>query len=148
MAILILILILLRVTRRWETLAIGRWGNPFRWGNPPVRIISHFNLITFTWLVACENIRLGETDVFAGYMIGGVTRQGGYPGLQDRITHRAEIKFCHVNVSKWGNPPSRGRIRDTLNSCKIHFGGGFASSLKVTRESQSTEDCTKSSKWV
>ena len=26
-----------------------RWGNPLRWGNPSVHIISHFNLITFTW---------------------------------------------------------------------------------------------------
>ena len=26
----------------------GRWGNPLTWGNPPVHIISHFNLITFT----------------------------------------------------------------------------------------------------
>ena len=25
------------------------WGTPGRWGNPPVLIISHFNLITFTW---------------------------------------------------------------------------------------------------
>ena len=25
----------------------GRWGNPLRLGNPPVHIISHFNLITF-----------------------------------------------------------------------------------------------------
>ena len=25
------------------------WGNPLRWGNLPVHIISHFNLITFTW---------------------------------------------------------------------------------------------------
>ena len=28
----------------------GWYGNgPLSWGNPPVRIISHFNLITFTW---------------------------------------------------------------------------------------------------
>ena len=26
----------------------GTWGNPLRWGNPPVHIISHFNVITFT----------------------------------------------------------------------------------------------------
>ena len=30
-------------TVSWETLA-GKWGNP-----PPVHIISHFNLIMFTW---------------------------------------------------------------------------------------------------
>ena len=26
----------------------GRRGNPLRWGNPPVHIIYHFNLIRFT----------------------------------------------------------------------------------------------------
>ena len=64
-------------------------------------------------------------------MIGVVTRQGGQPGLQDRVTLSAGVKFCHVNVSRWGNPPSRGPIRDISNSRKIHFGGGFVS-LKVT----------------
>ena len=34
-------------TCRWETPV--RWGNPLRWGSPPVHIISHFNLTTFTW---------------------------------------------------------------------------------------------------
>ena len=81
-------------------------------------------------------------------MIGVVTRQGGQPGLQDRVTLSAGVKFCHVNVSRWGNPPSRGRIRDTSNSRKIHFGGGFASLFKVTIESHITEGCSKSSKWV
>ena len=33
--------------------------------------------------------------------------------------------------SRWGNPPSRGPIRDTSNSRKIHFGGGFASLLRA-----------------
>ena len=81
-------------------------------------------------------------------MIGGVTRQGGKPGLPNRVTLSTGVKFCHVNVSRWGNPPGRGRIRDTSNSRKIHFGGGFASLLKVTIESHSTEGCSKSSKWV
>ena len=52
-------------------------------------------------------------------MIGGETRQGGLPGLPDRITLSAGVKFCRVNVSRWGNPPTRGRIRDTSNSRKI-----------------------------
>ena len=81
-------------------------------------------------------------------MIGVVTRQGGQPGLQDRVTLSAGVKFCHVNVSRWGNPPSRGRIRNTSNSSKIHFGGGFASLLKVAIESHSTEGCSNNSKWV
>ena len=81
-------------------------------------------------------------------MIGGVTRQGGYPSLPDRVTLSAGVEFCHVNVSRWGNPPGRGRIRDTSNSRKIHFGGGFASLLKLTIESHCTEGCSKSNKWV
>ena len=81
-------------------------------------------------------------------MIGVVTRQGGQPGLQDRVTLSAGVKFCHVNVSRWGNPPSRGRICDTSNSRKIHFGVGFASLLKLTIESHITEGFSKSSNWV
>ena len=54
-----------------------------------------------------------------GYMIGGVTRQGG-------------VKFCHVNISRWGNPPNRDRIRNTSYSRTIGFGGGFAALLTVT----------------
>ena len=81
-------------------------------------------------------------------MIGGVTRQGGYPGLPDQVTLSDGVKFCHVNVSRWGNPPSRGRTRDTSNSRKIHFGGGFASLLKLTIESHHTEGCRKSNQGV
>ena len=83
-------------------------------------------------------------------MIGGVIRQGGKSGLPDRVTLSAEVKFCHVNVSRWGNPHSRSRIRDTSNSSKIHFGSGFAPLLKVKIECYSAEGCsqTESSKWV
>ena len=35
-------------------------------------------------------------------MIGGVTRQGGKPGLPNRVTLLTGVKFCHVNVSRWG----------------------------------------------
>ena len=59
---------------------------------------------------------------------------------------RGQILPC--KRSRWGNPPSLGPIRDTSNSRKIHFGGGFASLLKETIESHSTEGCSKSSKWV
>ena len=62
-------------------------------------------------------------------MIGGVTRQGGYPGLPDRVTLLAGVKFCHVNVSRWGNPPSRGRIPDTSNSA-FKFAARAASECK------------------
>ena len=64
----------------------------------------------------------------------------GYP------LSRGQILPC--KRSRYGNPPSRGLIRDTSNSSKIHFGGGFASLLKETIESHSTEGCSKSSKWV
>ena len=29
-------------------------------------------------------------------MIGGVTHQGGKPGLSDRVTLSAAVKFCHA----------------------------------------------------
>ena len=41
-------------------------------------------------------------------MIGGVTRLGGLPGLLGRVTLLAGVAFCHVNVSRWGNSPTRG----------------------------------------
>ena len=43
-------------------------------------------------------------------MIGGETRLGGLPGLLGRVTLPAGVAFCHVNVSRWGNPPTRGRF--------------------------------------
>ena len=58
------------------------------------------------------------------------------------------VKFCHVNVSRWSNPPGRGRIRNTSNSRKTHFGGGFASLLELTIESHCTKGCKKSNKGV
>ena len=45
-------------------------------------------------------------------MIGGVTRLGGFPGLPGRVTLSAGVTICHVNVSRWGNPPSRGRVHE------------------------------------
>ena len=41
-------------------------------------------------------------------MIGGVTRLGGLPGLPGWVTLSAGVTICHVNVSRWSNPPSRG----------------------------------------
>ena len=49
-------------------------------------------------------------------MIGGVTRLGGLPGLPGRVTLSAGVTICHVNVSRWGNPPSRGRDHVTFSS--------------------------------
>ena len=48
-------------------------------------------------------------------MIGGVTRLGGLPGLPGRVTLSAGVAFCHVNGSRWGNPPSWGRVHVTVN---------------------------------
>ena len=43
-------------------------------------------------------------------MIGGVTRQGGLPGLSGKVNLSAGVRISHVNVSRWGNPPNWGRI--------------------------------------
>ena len=43
---------------------------------------------------------------------------------------------------------TRGRIRDTSNPCKIHYGGGLTLSLKVPIEIHCTEGCSNNSKWV
>ena len=40
-------------------------------------------------------------------MIGGVTHLGGLPGLPGTVTLSAGVAFWHVNVSRWGSPPSR-----------------------------------------
>ena len=111
------------ISRDFKGLFTWRWGTPgaFKWGNPPVHIISHFNLITFTWY--CDR-------------------------WSDPPPSQQGVKFCHVNVSRWGNLPGQGQIHGTSNSRKIHFDGGFASLLKVTIESHSIEDGSKSSKWV
>ena len=44
-------------------------------------------------------------------MMDGVTRQGGLPGLPGRVALSAGVTICYLNVSRWGNPPSRGRIQ-------------------------------------
>ena len=43
-------------------------------------------------------------------MIGGLTSLGRLPGLPSRVTLSAGVTIYHVNVSRWGNPPSRGRV--------------------------------------
>ena len=52
-------------------------------------------------------------------MIGGVTRLGGLPGLPGRVTLSAGVAFCHVNDSRWGNPPSRGRVHARQSAPKF-----------------------------
>ena len=49
-------------------------------------------------------------------MIGGVTRLGCLSGLPGRVTLSARVAFCHVNDSRWGNLPSRGRVHVTFAS--------------------------------
>ena len=48
--------------------------------------------------------------------------------MANGITMSARVKFCHVNVSKWGKPFCDKYM---IYSCKIHFGSCFASLLKV-----------------
>ena len=49
-------------------------------------------------------------------MIDGVTPLCGLPGLLGRVTMSAGVAICHVNVSRWGNPPSRGGFQVTKRS--------------------------------
>ena len=65
-------------------------------------------------------------------MIGGVTRLGGLPGFVGRVTLSAGVAFCHVNDSRWGNPPSRGRVYVT-----------FASAPKRAKARQSAPNSSK-----
>ena len=44
------------------------------------------------------------------YMIVRETCLCGLPGLLGRVTLSAGVTICHVNVSRWGNLPSRGHI--------------------------------------
>ena len=39
-----------------------------------------------------------------------MTRLGALSGLPGRVTLSAGVIICHVNVSRWGNSPSRGRF--------------------------------------
>ena len=64
-------------------------------------------------------------------MIGGVTRLGVLPGLAGRVPLSAGVAFYHVNDSRWGNPPSRGRVHDTFASAPKR--------AKNDRKSHSTE---------
>ena len=43
-------------------------------------------------------------------------RRVARPGLPGRITLSAGVIICHLNVSRWGNPPSRGRDHVTSAS--------------------------------
>ena len=62
-------------------------------------------------MTSCENKEFDHV-----YMIGGVTRLGGFPDLPGRVTRSAGVALCHVNDSRWGNPPSRGRVHVTFAS--------------------------------
>lgn len=86
-----------------------------------------------------QNLLFHLDDV---YMIGEVTHRGGLPGLPDRVTLLAGVTFCHVNVSTWGDPPSRGRVHvssesrpnSNLNNFLTTFGGGFVSTETLQQE--------------
>ena len=46
-------------------------------------------------------------------MISGVTHLGGLAGLPGRVTLSAGVTIRHVKVSRWGNPPNRGRFANS-----------------------------------
>ena len=55
-----------------------------------------------------------------------------------RVSLSAGVKFCYVNVTRWGNLSSRGQIRAKSIAQKFTLGGAFAS-LKVKIKSHSNE---------
>ena len=67
-------------------------------------------------------------------MIGGVTRLGGLPGLPGRVTLSAGVTICHVNVLRWGNPPSRSRVPGKKLSHASHVQLASHSFVALTRE--------------
>lgn len=64
-------------------------------------------------------------------MIGGVIHLGGLPGLLDRVTLSAGVAICYLNVSRWSNPPSRGRVHITFANNLIP--GSYAGLLVVCK---------------
>ena len=58
------------------------------------------------------------------YMIGWTTLLGELPGVPGRVTLSARDAFCHVNVSRWGNPPCQGRVHVTLAMTSRNFTPG------------------------
>ena len=47
-------------------------------------------------------------------MVGGLNLPVVLPDLPDRVTLSARVIFCHLNISRWGSPPSPARIRVKL----------------------------------
>ena len=77
--------------------------------------VQSFNTYMFRFWASCHERDPGwaVTPPWQVYMAnckGGVTRLGGLPVLLGRVTRSAGVTICHVNVSRWGNPPSRGRV--------------------------------------
>ena len=117
-----------RVTPRKRVTSPTWHGFPYLHVNRPCSR-SNLSIDNFRWrLTACLHGG-GGPQVGEVTGLGGVTRQSIYSliliwsRLPDRwgdplrrIALSAGGKFCHVNVSRWGDPPSRRRIRDTSNS--------------------------------
>lgn len=58
--------------------------------------------------------------------------------LNNPLSRGQSLPCKHANVSRWGKPPSWGRVRVISNSGQIRFDGRFPS-LKVKIESHITE---------
>ena len=67
-------------------------------------------------------------------MIGGVTRQGRLPRLLGKVTLSAGVTICHVNVSRWGNPPSWGRVHGKKLKSETCMFLNFVHFLGVSRQ--------------
>ena len=75
----------------------AHYQSPKLLGSSSPITIKHGVSLKHEWESGTDSWRLSDIP------IGEVTRKAGSPVS-------AKVKFCHVNVSRWGNPPSRGRI--------------------------------------
>ena len=75
----------------------AHYQSPKLLGSSSPLTIKHGVSRKHEWESGTDSWRLSDIS------IGEVTRKAGSPVS-------IKVKFCHVNVSRWGNPPSRGRI--------------------------------------
>ena len=90
------------LTWKWET--TGRRANPLRWGNQPVHVISHFDVIIFTCLV-------GWPATVLPHLSGVPTPSPCKRALNKSLVNRCEeIEKCKI-----------GHLTSTSIYCKNHW---------------------------
>ena len=94
-------------------------------GGPQVGEVTRLGGVTISHFYCRDHV----------YMIGGVTRLGGLPGLPGRVTLSAGVAFCHVNDSRWG----RAHVPGVEFMLHLQARQSAPNSSKVTVKSHSTE---------